>query len=76
MSNLRSKILGFLYEQVDQGKIPNIRKGMAEDFEVFVTNLLSDREVHKSADRMKAVSEDRMKAVSEGKESQSEQKNT
>jgi len=50
--DLKSKILTFLYEQVSLGKIPQIRKGMVEDFEQFVTSILSEREISRSTKRM------------------------
>lgn len=49
---MRNKILAFLYEQVNQGKIPQIRKGMLEDFEKFVTDLLAEDELTRSSTQM------------------------
>lgn len=49
---LRKKVLEFLYDQVNQGKIPHIRKGMVEDLEVFVTSVLEEQQVKQVSDRM------------------------
>lgn len=57
MNELRIKILSFLYKQVEQGKIPHIRKGMPEDLEAFVLSVMSEVEALKSAAKMKAASE-------------------
>lgn len=63
---LRQKILDFLYKQVEDNKIPHIRKGMPEDFEKFIVSLFEDVQVTTAADRMMAK-----KAALEGSEEKS-----
>lgn len=54
---LKEKILVFLYEQVQEKKIPQIKPNMVEDFEKFIVSLLAEQEAYESAHRMKAKSE-------------------
>ncbi len=49
---LKARVLEFLYEQVNQNKIPHIKKGMAEDLEVFISNILEEQQVKNVTDRM------------------------
>ncbi len=51
--DLRQKILKLLYKQVSENKIPQIRKGMVEDFEQLVLDELAEAESQRSAARMK-----------------------
>ena len=49
---LRHRIMDFLYDQVGKKKIPHINKGMVEDFEQFVSELLAEKEMKITTDRM------------------------
>ena len=51
--NLKAKILEFLYEQVTTNKIPQIKKGLVEDLEKFVTSVLAEREMSQASQRMR-----------------------
>jgi len=67
--NIKSKILAFLYDQVQQNKIPQIKKGMVEDLEIFIMDLLAEQEAHIAASRMiqhpnKVIQEDSNEADS------------
>jgi len=50
--DLKSQILEFLYDQVSQNKIPQIKKGMVEDLEGFIAKLLAELESARAAERM------------------------
>lgn len=52
MNDLKERVLQFLYKQVEDNKIPNIRKGMVEDFEGFVLAELARVESNKLAARL------------------------
>lgn len=56
--DIKQKILVFLHKQVNENKIPHIRKGMVEDFEGFINDVLADLEAHRSAERMASKVED------------------
>ena len=49
---LRTQILQFLYDQVQQNKIPQIKKGQVEDFLSFINNILADKEAKQIETRM------------------------
>ena len=49
---MKNKILDFLYDQVQQNKIPQIKKGMVEDLEGFINTLIAEDEAAKMAMRM------------------------
>jgi hypothetical protein len=50
---LRNEILNFLYNQVQENKIPQLKKGMVEDLENFINYLLSRKEAEVMAERMR-----------------------
>jgi len=50
---LRHKILEFLYTQTQKKSIQFIKSGMVEDFEEFVTKIISERELGEASDRMR-----------------------
>lgn len=56
---LKKRILEELYEQVGLNIISQIKKGQVERWEKFFSDLLSEQESQKSAERMKALSEGR-----------------
>lgn len=66
MQPLKARVLAFLYTWTEENKIPNIRKGMVEDLEQFITTLQSETEIQKSAERMQNISD--KVAVNETKE--------
>ena len=49
---MRDKILQFLYEQVKANKIPQIKKGMVEEFEEFISNLIASKDENRVAEKM------------------------
>jgi hypothetical protein len=53
--DLKPKILEFLYDQVQSGMIPQIRKNMLQEFEAFIVSILAEIETSKSAERMQQV---------------------
>lgn len=53
---LRTSILDFLYQQVQENKIPQIKKGMVEDLEAFVLNLINTQKAQVFYERMSSQS--------------------
>ena len=49
---IREKILDFLYDQVQKGMIPHIKKGMVEEIEHFISTLLEEQQVKQAVERM------------------------
>lgn len=69
--DLKNKALDFLYSQVSQGKIPQIKKGMVEDLEKFVTDIVTELQISKTIARM----EQKKEAVVRDVETQNEEAN-
>ncbi len=58
------RILNFLYQQVKENKIPQIKKGMVEDLEAFVASELAVHQAEAMAKRMRAQSEQALAGIS------------
>lgn len=52
MRDLRTKVLNFLYSQVEENKISQIKKNMVQDFEHFITSILEEAEAERITTRM------------------------
>lgn len=52
MKDLKSKILDFLYGQVQKGSVGHIRRGMVEDFEAFILSVLANEEESRVVTKM------------------------
>ena len=50
------RVLEFLHAQVNKNNIPHIKKGMVEDVEKFVLDILNERQMEQMAARMAEVS--------------------
>lgn len=68
---LRNEILAFLYKQVQENKIPQIKKGMVEDLEGFISYLLSKKETDMMAERMRQKVQGSMEVQEEKNEESS-----
>lgn len=51
-NQLNDKVLRFLHKWINEGKVANVRKGMVEDLQNFVTSILADQEASRAAARM------------------------
>lgn len=57
MSNLQNDVLSFLYKWVNENKIPQIKKGMAEDLIQLVADINAKEESEKASARFAAMGE-------------------
>jgi hypothetical protein len=77
-TDIKSKCLEFLYAQVSKGNMPQIRKGMVEDLELFVENIRANDQSKRIVDRMqleaqaKALGAQELKEARETKEASNE----
>jgi len=69
---IKARVLAFLYKQVQEGKIPQIRKGMVEEFEGFVSSEITLIESKQMANRMAATAAQ----AEESKEKKTDEKDT
>lgn len=53
--SLKNRTLDFLYDMVNEGHIPVIKKGMVERFERFVEKELADAETKRVARKMTPI---------------------
>ena len=65
--SLKIRILEFLYKQVNDGKIPQIRKGMVEEFDEFVSKEINAQQMANMANRMASVAAEKKKEEKNGK---------
>ena len=52
MSEIKIKVLEFLYKWTQDSKLPHIRKGMVEDLEAFVLSFLNEAQAQQTANRV------------------------